>query len=158
MTRFFARRRHYSALWYALHFSVLRPARNGAWGPQVGIGLLIVWLGIDIGRAGMPHRIMVTWPRAASRCSMCVGRGATTAADGACGPAICGCGACRCAQCRHAARLRASGAYAHMVEHRAIGARPRRVLQAPAGTDRRHSAQEALRREMIMRQTGVRRV
>lgn len=63
MTRFFARRRHYSALWYALHFSVLRPARNDAWGPQVGIGLLIVWLGIDIGRAGMPHRIMVTWPR-----------------------------------------------------------------------------------------------
>lgn len=61
--QFFSRCRRYSALWYALHFSVLRPSHPaGAWGPQLGIGLLVVWIGLHIGPRGGTHDLRLTWP------------------------------------------------------------------------------------------------
>ncbi len=61
MKAFFSQRRRYLALGGLFHFTVPRPYRAGAWGPQVNIGLLVIWLSFSIGRPGHSSELRVSW-------------------------------------------------------------------------------------------------
>lgn len=62
MKAFFSQRRRYLALGGLIHFWVPRPYRAGAWGPQVNIGLLILWLSFSIGAPGHASELRISWP------------------------------------------------------------------------------------------------
>jgi len=62
MNAFFSKRRRYLVLGGLLHFTVPRPYQAGAWGPQINIGLLLIWMSISIGRPGHMSEVRITWP------------------------------------------------------------------------------------------------
>ena len=62
MCTFFTRRRRFVVVRGLLHFTVPRPAQAGAWGPQISIGLLILWCSRDIGGPGAASSLRITWP------------------------------------------------------------------------------------------------
>lgn len=62
MKAFFSKRRRYAILGGLLHFTVPRPYQADAWGPQVNVSLLLLWLSMSIGRPGESSDLRITWP------------------------------------------------------------------------------------------------
>ena len=62
MKAFFSKRRRYVALWGLLHVTVPRPYQAGAWGPQIDIGLLVLFFSLSIGRPGQSSELRISWP------------------------------------------------------------------------------------------------